>query len=119
VWGCTRYETNKWWLPSVYEQNAMCVCSQTTSYNNNTLECVRRFVQVYTGTLAASTWSPHFLFSLRSGAMLTLTVTEHCADQYFPAEMRQVMADKKAKDNAIQYQYFLQKYFTPLIYKGT
>ena len=29
----------------------MCVCSQTTSYNNNTLECVRRFVQVYTGTL--------------------------------------------------------------------
>lgn len=83
---CTWYETNKWWLPSVYEQNAMCVCSQTTSYNNNTLECVRRFVQVYT-------------------------------DQYFPAEMRQVMADKKAKDNAIQYQYFLQKYFTPLIYK--
>lgn len=50
--------------------------------------------------------------------MLTLTVTERCADQYFPAEMRQVMADKKAKDNAIQYQYFLQKYFTPLIYKG-
>ena len=50
--------------------------------------------------------------------MLTLTVTERCADQYFPADMRQVMADKKAKDNAIQYQYFLQKYFTPLIYKG-
>jgi hypothetical protein len=45
-----RYADNKWWLPSVYEKNAMCVCSQTTDYNNNTLSCVRRFVQVYTGT---------------------------------------------------------------------